>query len=206
MLPITDVGLKTALLATLIERLETGDIEPLIRLGIPAEDLEGLRRLSAADLMRFASHHQLNISYHISPTAIAQALHALKVQSTYEVELEAFIQAGASLSMLRQFFRGGREQVKLYRMMLAPYKQSGRSSLPIEGKRDDIHQVWNTLKSRYMIDSIHNLKSNSASRKALLELQMQFNDLTLEAIFAVLHEFESTPTPKVEPLNRKGNV
>lgn len=188
MLHVVDIGLKTTLLAALIERLETGDIESLIALGIPAEDLESLRKLSASDLMRVASHRQLAITYQVQPLAISQALTALKVQSTYEAELEAFVAAGASLSMLRQLFRTDIDQVKTYREMLAPRKSPGRPSMPCAKTRDAIHAAWSELRAVHFLPVL--LKANSVTRKALLVLHQQFNDLSLEALFAVLHEFD----------------
>jgi hypothetical protein len=190
MVQVNDIALKTTFLATLIERLDTGDIEPLIRLGIPAEDLDSLRGLSATDLTRLASNRLLTISYHIQPLAISQALTAIRLQSNYETELEAFINAGASLSMLRQLFRTDIEQVKAYREMLAPRKQPGRPTMPNTAKRDAIHAAWSTLRMQHGLPTV--LKSNAITRKSLLSLHQQFSDLSLETIFAVLHEFDIT--------------
>jgi Protein of unknown function (DUF2857) len=190
MMPVNDVSLKTTLLVTLLNRINVGDIEPLIALGMPAEDLESLRSLSAADITLLASQPLLTINYAVTPRAINLALAAIKVQTSYEAELEAFINAGASLSMLRQLFRTDIEQVKSYREMLAHCTKPGRPSMPDAQARDAIHKAWAVLRAQHGLSVV--IKSNSATRKALLQLHAQFATVSMEALFSVLHEFDLT--------------
>jgi Protein of unknown function (DUF2857) len=177
-------------LLALVQRIDAGEIESLLKAGFDSETLELLRNVTSTELSRLSNMHTLKMSVGILPTDLNRAIRQLKTSAVYDNELAYFVQHGATLSMLRKYFVGDAKQIDHLRSLLSAQDVSqkrGRATMPNdESLRDDIHRAWLQIKKKR---SENQQKQNLHLRDELISLHGQFNDLRLDVLYAVINEF-----------------
>lgn len=181
---ITDPHLRVSLLMHLIERLDRGELGALLESGVCPKSLDKLRQLEMSSLIRLGAMRQPEIHFSLNSTGLDFGLQTIERQNNEIVELVYFIQNGASLSMLNQFFPAQDIRViQTYRKLLTNERKTGRTALPDENTRDLIHQSWHAMGEEY--------PDISSLRERLMLLHGFFNDYSLDVLYATVNEFES---------------
>lgn len=178
MIPVTDSGLRIALLLHLIEQIDRGEIPGDIG---NYDVVDRVRKLNGSGLLRLAGFIKPGISVTFDQDAILAGVTKL---NTHDEELENlvyFIRNGASLSMLYQYFTVDSDSIIAYRKMLLGQKKAGRSRQPTEAIRNDVHDAWWQIQRAGA--------SDSAIQK-LRKLHALFNGYSLEALYTTIKEFD----------------
>ena len=139
------------LLGQLVSHLESADqsnIAQLVKSGLSAETLQGLRNLTLADTVRFANGY-LGISINIDCQELTQQLSRMDRAKADRQQYEAFVRGGASVRLAARLFGVSEIDVRRLRKVLAPETAAGgRPRLPAEDGREDIQAAWRELQQQ----------------------------------------------------------
>ncbi len=178
-MPITDAGATTWAFLEIIGRVELGEVEDLLSLGISHDLINTLRQLPTSELMRLSAMSYSNPLFRIviNEDALNLALRKLSRVTEESQLLEYFIRSGASPTMLTQFFSAPAVVLAEYRKTLNAPMSAGRPRLPATSIRDGIHASWQKLSE--VMDM----------RQRYIQLHKRFPDLSLSTLHAVVNEF-----------------
>jgi hypothetical protein len=182
MVRVTDHNLRAALLMHLIEQFERGDLAVLLEKGACPKSMDRLRSLAISDLLHLASSGHPDIHFSIDENGFDLGIETLDRRKEESDLLVNYIQAGASQSMLNQFFPATDSRViQTYRKLLKADRKSGRTALPDEGMRDLIHKNWFNLTEDY--------PKITSLREKLWLLHGWHNTFDLDVLYAIVNEF-----------------
>ncbi|MEQ1602417.1 MAG: DUF2857 family protein [Methylophilaceae bacterium] len=188
---VTDPGLKASLLLHMVEKIERGELHTLLESGNSPECLDQLRQLDIASLMRLVHIGCPEVTFRVVDESIKGGLDTLQRQNNENDDLIYFIQNGATQSMLGDLFRMNGDVIQSYRKLLSQESKPGRTTLPNEKLREGIQQHWYTLE-------VSCLTKAETLRKKLRLLHGQFNDVSIDMLYATINEFEEV-LPKRKP-------
>ena len=187
MIRVTDNNLKTALFIHLIEQLERGDLAELLENGACPKSMDRLRNLAISDLLHLASSGHPDIFFSISENGFDLGIETLDRRKEESGLLVNYIQAGASQSMLNQFFPTTDTRIiQSYRRLLKADRRAGRTALPDGEMRDLIHKNWFNLSADY--PTVTTLREKLW---LLHSLHRGHNTFDLDVLYAIVNEFNN---------------
>lgn len=177
---INDPTLKRLLIEHIVEQIDGGNIDYLLRAGYSPEFLDDLRRRPTRDLIHLA-HSQLDILFSISEHCIDSGLRLLDMRRSHAEMREYFIIHGATRRMVCSYFKLSQEEYRSLREQLRPGDSvGGRTALPPERVRDEIHKAWHDIQQHM---------GHKPCRERIYALHKQFSDLRISALQQTIFEF-----------------
>lgn len=180
MLQIKDPLIKRLLLEQIVEEIDGGGIDGLLRAGFSAEFLDSMRHRSARDLIRIAAL-PINLHVRFEEDSVASFLSRLDSSRKSAKMCEYFIRHGASVRMMCDLFRLSAEDVRALRAQLLDAEDATRGRMPPARERDRIHESWHALKTAH---------PKASFRDQVYRLHQQFHGLQIDALCRTLNEFD----------------
>jgi Protein of unknown function (DUF2857) len=181
---VVDPTLRQALLAHLVQRMEANPefLDELLVNGVSAEMLDHLRsRATLSDLSRVASANRACFRVSFDDRQLMATFEQTGRQVRDEQLKEYLARHGASVEMLSTWFCLSRAEVDALRTLLGHGRVVGRPRLPELKVRDAIHASWATV------------SNGRPEREAYFELHQLFKDLSVSALYQVVHEHDPSP-------------
>jgi hypothetical protein len=149
-------NLTYALLGWLIRRIQSGMIQDLIEHGLTPDLIERLRHLKAHELTELAGSRQPLFSIVVQSNHTAPSVAKMEyVKAGADVQ-KYWITNGATVELMRHFFKLSREQAREHRRFLCANDQMNMR-LPSDRECDAIYKAWLVLdrsldvRVRYML-------------------------------------------------------
>jgi hypothetical protein len=179
---ITDPVLKQAILFHLINQIDSGGIDKLLENGVSPDFIDDLRKRQARDLGRAVLHPDVRMAVHIDTKHVMSCLTRIDRQRQDSALMEYFIVNGASAGMMHALFKISKAELANTRADLnaAGRVQNGRTKLPPESVRDDIHHDW---------ESILKKNPNAIIRERLYLLHQRYPEYSINSVCAAIKEF-----------------
>lgn len=182
---VTDPMLKQALLTHFVHQIEARPerMDELLVSGVSGELIDHLRsRATLAELCRVAAISRPAFTVMFDDRALLICFEQTARFMRDEQIKEYLARNGASNERLANWFSLSRSDADALRSALAPARPSGRPRLPDVRVRDAIHSAWAEI------------PSGRLEREAYYELHQQFSDLSIDALYQVVHELDVTPS------------
>ena len=177
-IPVKDFATRVFLLSQFVAHLESADQSSLAQIvdsGLSAEAIQGLRDLTLADTVRFATGY-LGLSIHVDCRELTQHLHRVDRARNDRQLYEALVRRGASVRLIARLFAVSEGDVRKLRKLIAPEAASGgRPRRPEDDTRERILTRWTALAAQ----RVH------SERDRWWKLASEFEEhsmLTLEAV------------------------
>jgi hypothetical protein len=122
MLQVTDSTLKRLLLGQIVEAIESGGMDDLLRRGFRPEFLDVLRHRKARDLIELARQDAVRFAVAIDQDAMLAALKRLDWRRGDGMLYEYFVAHGATVQMVCTLFRKSADEVRSLRALTLPKK------------------------------------------------------------------------------------
>lgn len=185
MLQVTDPTLKRLLLGQIVEAIEVGGMDDLLRRGFRPEFLDALRHRKARDLIELARQDAVRFAVAIDQDAMLAALKRLDWRRRDGMLYEYFVAHGATVQLVCTLFRKSADEVRGLRALMLPEKAlKGRSRMPAPAVRDRIHARWH---------AIHAQNAAASLRERFYALHQSFPDCGIDALQKTLNEFTAQP-------------
>jgi Protein of unknown function (DUF2857) len=134
-------SLTYGLLGFLVRRIQMGDVQSLIAQGMPVALIERLRGLTAQQLTDLAGSKRALFRVEVEAEAFSHGLSGVShAQSVADLQ-SYWLEHGATLDMMRDYFRISRESAREARRWLCGEKPF-RMSLPDEDECLAIQKMW----------------------------------------------------------------
>lgn len=144
MLDAHNPALRMLALQQLIDALQTGRWEELIKAGLKPETLERLRRTPLEDAAIAAARDELHVLFSIDGDSLEQILNRIERQRADEAIKEYFVRHCATPTLIKRLFKLDRSTVERLRHLLGANVR-GRTPMPKPKERDVIHAKWREL-------------------------------------------------------------
>ncbi|MGT2452335.1 STY4526/YPO1902 family pathogenicity island replication protein [Cupriavidus basilensis] len=181
LIQISSPNLRVMVILQLMEHLERGNLAPLVQAGLDPAQIDQLRALQSADIVRLGQMDQPVIGVLVDPDGLDLAFSTLRARAEQEELLFYFVANRASIAMLRRFFTLSRDMIDGYRASYASERRVGRPSLPDADTREEIHRSWAAL------------RESTDLRVRYRKLHQQFHAYSLETLYAVVNEAGEQP-------------
>lgn len=181
---VKDPVLNQALLTHYLQQIESGPgcMDRLLVSGASGDLIDHLRsRATVSELCRVASFSRPVFTVSFDDKAL-MARFEQNARIMHDEQIKEYLaRNGASTQMLSSWFSLSRSEADALRTAVAPARTAGRPRLPDVDVRDEIHAAWAQIPSR------------RPEREAYYELHQQFKDITVTALYQVIHEHDITP-------------
>ena len=202
MMPIEDAEVRWAIMKYLADRIDAGEVEPLIAAGLAPELVGALRHRSLRDLTRVAQDASVGFHLQIDGQRLTLAFLRLDAMLRDRELLEHFVRHGAPTPVLTRLFRVSHRELRALRRPLRrpQCERGGRPNLPGAATRERIHAAWAELAAAGKTDASERIRE----RERLYALHQRFPDYTIGALWSVLNEFGDldAPPPEYRPGRR----
>lgn len=179
-IPIQCPVLRRMLLAHIIEQIDGGHMDSLLRAGYSPEFLDDLRYRTTRDITNLANSPQ-EMWFSLSEQVISKGLHLLDMRREHAKLREYFVIHGASRRMVCAYFKLSHEEYRDLRAQLRPGGEpGGRTALPPVAVRDAIHRAW---------FDIQQSMSERPCRDRIYALHQQFPELRISVLQQTIVEF-----------------
>lgn len=183
---VTDAVLKQALLTHFVQQIESMPqrMDELLVGGVSGELIDHLRsRATVTELCRVAAFNRPGFTVMFDDRALLMCFEQTARFMRDEQIKEYLARNGASIDRLSAWYSLSLADAGALRAALAPPRASGRTKLPDFKLRDAIHLAWAEI------------PSSRPEREAYYELHQQFQDLSVDALYKVVHEMDPAPVP-----------
>lgn len=188
---VIDNTLRASLLMHLIEQLDRGDLAVLLEKGACPKSMDRLRSMSISELLQLASSGHPDIHFSIDEAGFDLGVATIDRRKAETEHLIYFIQNGASLSMLHEFFpQIDQRVIQTYRKLIKNDRRIGRVSLPDENVRDLVHKCWHGMPEEY--------PALRTDLDRLIVMHGFFQEYSIDVLYAIVNEFRN-------PEKRKSN-
>ena len=186
MIVIRDQQLRLLVLAQLVRELQAsaqGEAAPPPPAGFTAQQVEELRSLSTAELVKLSEMTEPRVAVQIDAGSLEHGLRQVDYLSKRSRQLEFFITHGATSSMLTKLFKISSADVTLKRRLFSGTASSlRRPAMPPHPVRELIQKRWFEVRKG---------KEREPERaEDYEELHQHFPLLTFATLYAVVHEFD----------------
>jgi Protein of unknown function (DUF2857) len=171
-------------LVSLIEEFNEERLDEMAAAGITPELYERVRRLDLLQILRLARDPQLKLHLLADGRSLAAALTRVQDRRAHQLNVEYFIQRGASRRMLRALFKLTDRQIRQHCQTLGKARRAGRTRLPTWEERCAIVTLWRRLCEELADD-----------RARYLQLHAQYAQYSLAALEHVVREAEQLARP-----------
>lgn len=177
---IKDPTIKRILIEHMVEQIDHGNIDQLLKSGFSAELLDNLRHRPSRDFINLA-RTALDIKFTLSEAVLDSGLRLLDMRRSHDMLQEYFIIHGASRRMVCSYFKLSQDEYRGLREVLRPGESSGgRTPMPPEHVRDQIHAAWHEIQRD---------KASEPCRVRVYELHKRFSDLRISVLQQTIAEF-----------------
>ena len=182
---VRDQQLRLLLLAQLIRELQQAAQErSKPPEGFTEKQVEELRALSSAELVRLAEMTEPRVAVQIDAGSLEHGLRQVDYLAKRSRQLEHFILNGATSSMLTQLFRISSADVTLKRRLFSGTASSlRRPSMPPHAVREQIQARWYEVRK--------GKEDEPVRAEDYEELHADFSQYTFATLWAVVHEFDN---------------
>lgn len=181
-LVISDPTLKQALLAHLVQQLESNPecLDQMIMSGVSGSLIDHLRsRATAAELCRVSGFSRPDFTLTFDDKALMSCFEqSARVMRDEQVK-EYLARNGATTEQLSTWYSMARSDADALRIALASNRSVGRPRLPPSDIRDAIQAAWCAIAS-----------PEKSERDSYFELHHKFPDLNINALYQVVHEHD----------------
>lgn len=179
-IPIQCPVLRRMLLTHIIEQIDGGHMDSLLRAGYSPEFLDDLRYRTTRDITNLANSPQ-EMWFSLSEQVISKGLHLLDMRREHAKLREYFVIHGASRRMVCAYFKLSHEEYRDLRAQLRPGGEpGGRTALPPVAVRDAIHRAW---------FDIQQSMSEQPCRDRIYALHQRFPELRISVLQQTIVEF-----------------
>ena len=179
-IPIQCPVLRRMLLAHIIEQIDGGHMDSLLRAGYSPEFLDDLRYRTTRDITNLANSPQ-EMWFSLSEQVISKGLHLLDMRREHAKLREYFVIHGASRRMVCAYFKLSHEEYRDLRAQLRPGGEpGGRTALHPDAERDAIHRAWFDIQKSI---------SDKPCRDRIYALHQQFPELRISVLQQTIVEF-----------------
>jgi Protein of unknown function (DUF2857) len=176
-------GLTYQLLGFISRRIRAGDIEQLIREGVPVEVIDMLRTMTADQLTDLAGSRDALFAVRVESSAFQRAVKGVQHTTKWSELQSYFVQHGATVQMMQSLFRLSRSNIRELRRWICAEPPS--LMMPSEQAREELLAAW------------HSLHSVADARERLKLLHQQFaSRFPLRALWQIVDEATSSTEPK----------
>ena len=184
MIVIRDQQLRLLLLAQLIRELQQSAQEQAPPpAGFTAKQVEELRSLSSAELVRLAEMTEPRVAVQIDAGSLEHGLRQVDYLNKRSRQLEFFIRHGATSNMLTKLFRISSADVTLKRRLFAGTSSAlRRPAMPPHPVRELIQKRWYEIRKGKEREPVR--------AEDYEELHAGFSQYTFATLWAVVHEFD----------------
>jgi hypothetical protein len=176
MLPILDTQVRLVLLTYLAR----DNADDLVVAGVDSAQAERLRRLSATDLNRVAAMRALQLWVVLDSHSLESSLNAIRLADQSKVLEAYFIQHGASVEMMRKFFKLARGTTLKRRREYGLSSATGPVRRPERMLCERIWRAWQSI-------------PESSSRERYLRLHQAFPDQSIAVLAGVVVYYQRCP-------------
>jgi hypothetical protein len=183
-IPVTDPALKLAILAHMIEKIDGGGLDELLAAGVSPAFIDDLRRRQARDVGHAARQAICRVEVIVDTAQVQQCFDRIDQTRRDEQIKEYFIRHGASSTLLRNLFKLSKSAVNELRQALGLEQETpvGRPRLPEEAVRDQIHVVWQQIRTA---------KPHASTREQFHQLHQRLNEHHPNVLWAAIEEFDA---------------
>jgi len=181
---VRDQQLRLLLLAQLIRELQQAAQEKSRPPeGFTEQQVEELRALSSAELVRLAEMTEPRVAVHIDAGSLEHGLRQVDYLAKRSRQLEHFIVNGATSNMLTKLFRISSADVTLKRRLFSGTSSSlRRPAMPPHALREKIQQRWFEIRKPKQREPVR--------AEDYEELHADYPQYTYATLWAVVHEFD----------------
>jgi hypothetical protein len=196
MMPIDDAEVRWAIMKYLADRIDAGEVAPLIAAGLTPELVHALHHRSLRDLTRVAQDASVGFHLQLDSQRLTLAFLRLDAMQRDRELLEHFVRHGAPTPVLTRLFRVSHRELRALRRSLRRPKceRGGRPNLPDPATRERIHAAWAELAEA----SATEVSERQRERECLYALHQRFPNYTIGALWSVLNEFGDLDAPTNE--------
>lgn len=183
-IPVTDPALKQAILAHMIEKIDSGRLDELLAAGVHPSFLDDLRHRQARDVGHAARQAICRVEVCIDPKQVKTCFDRIDQNRRDEQIKEHLVRHGASSTLLRILFKLSKATVNELRQTLGLEQDTlaGRPRMPEESVRDQIHGVWHQIQKS---------TPHASLREQFFQLHQQFSVLHPNVVWAAVEEYDA---------------
>jgi hypothetical protein len=192
MIKINNTTIKRMVLEHLVEQIDTGGMDGLLRSGFSPELIDDLRQRSSRDFFHAAQFEGLSIKVTIDTDKLTACLRMRDRVRRDEMLKEYFVRHGASIMLLRTLFSLSKQELQRLRaeLDLAEKSTNGRPRMPPTALRDHIHSDWYEICHTY---------KQEPERERLWRLHQKFPAFSIASLHRCTDEFKEVDIVAREP-------
>ncbi|QIL73100.1 DUF2857 family protein [Diaphorobacter sp. HDW4B] len=186
---IKDPTIKRMLIEHMVEQIDDGHIDHLLRAGFSPEFLDNLRHRPSRDFINLAQT-PLDIQFTLSEHVLDSGLRLLDMRRSHLELREYFVIHGASRRMVCSYFKLSQDEYRGLREVLRPGRGTGgRVPMPLVEVRDAIHKEWFGIQTQM---------AGEPCRDRIYELHKRFDHLRIDVLQQTISEFSECIDSELE--------